>query len=198
MSQVAPKTRLTKWWPIGFAISAAIFFVIGGALLGVYNNQAYDSCVNDLYNSYYSSSYSSYNYSDYSCNNNMGLWYGGVACLGIAGFLELVTWILLIIWLMRRHRNNQVTYVNNTAPYQPAGSMPQQYYAAPQPTYAPGTQFPRSPDMAQPDIARESISNAGTPAPNQDVPTATAFRFCGNCGTALNGRFCTQCGSGTN
>lgn len=200
MSQ-ASTSRFSKWWPISFAIVAVVFFIIGGALIGTYRNHLYDDCVNDWYDSYYPSSYSSYDYSDYSCDGNISLWYGGIACIAIGGFFELITWILFGIWIIKRiHRRQAIWNANNPQTFQPAqdvSAVPQQQqYAAPQPAYIPGQQqFPRSPEMSQPDFVRQSISNAGTPPPKENVPTATAFRFCGNCGTPVSGRFCTQCGT---
>lgn len=189
MSGVPKASRLNKWWPIGFFIGAIICFIIGGALMGTWVSNSYDDC------SYSSSSYYSY-YSSYSCvQTDMGLFYGSIAMFVIGGVLKLTAWILLIIFCVKRSRNNHttVTYVNHPPVQQPQSF--QQPYAAPQPVYAPN-QYPRSPASPgpmHPEMANPSIS--GTPPPKEANATATAFKYCGQCGTAVSSRFCPQCGS---
>ncbi|KAJ9488856.1 hypothetical protein VN97_g4447 [Penicillium thymicola] len=185
----APRpSRLTKWWPIGFFIGAIICFIIGGALVGTWTSHSYDDC------SYSSSYYSSY-YSSYSCSStNMGEFYGAVAMLVIGGALKLTAWILLIIFCVKRNRHNHhtVTYVNSP-PVQQI-QQPQSFkqpYAAPQPIYSPAhhsAQFPHSPEMV-------NSSTPGTPPPNEANATASAAKYCTQCGTTLSSRFCPQCGS---
>ncbi|KAJ5922822.1 hypothetical protein N7516_010525 [Penicillium verrucosum] len=167
----APRpSRLTKWWPIGFFIGAIVCFIIGGALVGKWTSHSYDHC------SYSSSYYSSY-YSSYSCSNtNMGEFYGAVAMFVIGGVLQLTAWILLIIFCVKRNRHS-----HHTVTYS---------YVAPQPTYSPAhqsAQFPHSPEMV-------NSSAPGTP-PNETNATASAAKYCTQCGTTLSGRFCPQCGS---
>ncbi|KAJ5630439.1 uncharacterized protein N7484_010539 [Penicillium longicatenatum] len=180
MSKDPQRTRLVKWWPIGFAIAAVIFFVIGAALLGTYFNSSYSSC-DDYYYSYYSSSYC------YDGNN--GEFYGGIACIVIGGILKLVAWILFIIWCVKRNRiqQNKITFINNA----PA-EAPQQQYAAPQPMYPmqPGATYAPSASPG-PGFAEA----AGTPSPKEGVASATAYKYCSQCGVAAHGRFCSQCGT---
>lgn len=189
------RSRLNKWWPIGFFIGAVICFIIGGALMGTWASNTYSDCSYGSSSSYYSSYYSDY---DYSCvQTNMGEFYGGVAMLAIGGVLKLTAWILLIIFCVKRSRNNHttVTYVNHPPVQQPQTF--QQPYAAPQPVYAAqSAQFPRSPASpgpSYPEMANPSL--AGTPPPKEANATATAFKYCSQCGTAVSSRFCPQCGS---
>ncbi|CAG8085569.1 unnamed protein product [Penicillium olsonii] len=190
----APRpSRLNKWWPIGFFIGAAICFIIGGALVGTWVSNSYDDC------SYSSSYYSSY-YSSYSCTStNMGQFYAAIAMFVIGGILKLTAWILLIIFCVKRNRssNHTVTYVNSPPVQQ---TQPIHHpYAAPQPTYAPPHQTaqfngpPTSPEMAHAGMTGSSM--AGTPPPKEATATATGFKYCGQCGTAVSSRFCPQCGS---
>ncbi|KAJ5682315.1 hypothetical protein N7462_005480 [Penicillium macrosclerotiorum] len=187
MSQYNTPSRpgISKWWCIGFFIAAVVFFIIGGALVGTYFSSGYSTC------STYSS-FSSYYY-DYSCfDGNDGEFYGGIAMIVIGGVCKLVAWILLIVFCVQRRRFNQtnITYVN--APMAAPQPVAQQGYVAPQPTYPPvdpTAQFPRSPASPAPYPA--SVS---TPPPKE--ATATAFRYCGQCGTAMSSRFCPQCGFG--
>ncbi|KAF4768913.1 hypothetical protein N7455_008683 [Penicillium solitum] len=181
-------SRLTKWWPIGFFIGAIVCFIIGGALVGTWTSHSYDDC------SYSSSYYSSY-YSSYSCGStNMGEFYGAVAMFVIGGVLKLIAWILLIIFCVKRNRHSRhtVTYVNSPPVQQVQQPQPfQQPYAAPQPTYAPAhqsAQFLHSPEMVNPSIP-------GTPPPNEASATASAAKYCTQCGTTISSRFCPQCGS---
>ncbi|KAJ5085176.1 hypothetical protein N7532_009947 [Penicillium argentinense] len=186
-------SRLNKWWPISFFIAAIVFFVIGGALMGTWVANSYDDC------SYSSSSYYSY-YSSYSCvDTDLGEFYAAIAMFVIGGVLKLTAWILLIVFCVKRSRANHhtVTYYTTPAVQQPQSF--QQPYAAPQPTYAPphqAAQFPRSPASpgpSFPEMANPSL--AGTPPPKEPVQTATAFKYCGQCGTAVSSRFCPQCGT---
>jgi hypothetical protein len=176
----APRpSRLNKWWPIGVFIGAVVCFIIGGALMGAWVSSSYNDCS-------YSSYYSSY-YSDYSCvTTNMGEFYGAVAMFVIGGVLKLTAWILLIIFCVKRKRysHHTVTYVNSPPVQQPQPF--QQPYAASQPTNAPPQ--PVSPEMAGPFLA-------GTPPPKEANATATASKYCGQCGTAVFSRFCPQCGA---
>ncbi|GLI73887.1 hypothetical protein PoHVEF18_002118 [Penicillium ochrochloron] len=181
-----PRQGISKWWCISFFIAAVIFFIIGGALMGTYLNSSYSSC--------YSSSYSYYSSYDYSClEGNMGEWYGGIAMIALGGVCKFIAWVLLIVFCVQRRRfiQNNITYVN--APVAPMEPVPQQGYVAPQPTYPPqpaAAQFPHSPASPAPYPA-----SVGTPPPNKEA-TATAFRYCGQCGTAVSSRFCPQCGTG--
>lgn len=185
-------SRFNKWWPIGFFIGAIICFIIGGALVGTWASKSYDDCSYSSSNSYYSSYYSSY-----SCvGSDSGIFYGGIAMLVIGGVIKLIAWILLIIFCVKRSRSRHtVTYVDTPPVQQP---QPYQPYAAPQPTYPPAqqmAQFPRSPASPgpiHPDMTGPSIA---TPPPNEPEGTATAFKYCGQCGTAVTSRFCPQCGS---
>ncbi|KAJ6128722.1 hypothetical protein N7471_009939 [Penicillium samsonianum] len=189
----APRpSRVTKWWPIGFFIGAIVCFIIGGALVGSWTSNSYDNCS-------YGSSYYSY-YSDYSCGtSNMGQFYAAVAMFVIGGVLKLIAWILLIIFCVKRsrHSHHTVTYVNSP-PVQQQQPF-QQPYAAPQPTYAPAhqsAQFPHSPvspNAGYPEMVNSSIS--GTPPLNEANATATASKYCTQCGTAVSSRFCPQCGT---
>ncbi|KAJ5166866.1 uncharacterized protein N7482_005647 [Penicillium canariense] len=177
----SPRQGISKWWCIGFFIAAIIFFIIGGALVGTYLNSGYSSC-------YSGSSYYSYSY--YSCfDGNDGEFYGGIAMFALGGVSKLIAWILLIIYCVQRRRVTQtnITYVNAPAPMEP---VPQPGFAAPQPAYAPGqqtAQFPHSPASPAPYPA------SGTPPPKE--ATATAFRYCSQCGAAVASRFCPQCGT---
>ncbi|CAG8231528.1 unnamed protein product [Penicillium salamii] len=192
----APRpSRLNKWWPIGFFIGAVVCFIIGGALVGTWVSNSYDDCSYSNSSSYYSSYYS-----DYSCiSTNMGQFYGAIALFVIGGVLKLTAWILLIIFCIKRNRLNRhtVTYVNSP-PVQQTQPFTQPY-AAPQPTYAPPHQTaqftgpPASPDMVHSGMAGSSM--AGTPPPKEASATATGFKYCGQCGTAVSSRFCPQCGS---
>ncbi|KAJ6030630.1 uncharacterized protein N7446_000307 [Penicillium canescens] len=176
-------SRLNKWWPIGVFIGAVVCFIIGGALMGAWVSSSYNDC---SYSSYDSSYYSSY-YNDYSCvTTNMGEFYGAVAMFVIGGVLKLTAWILLIIFCVKRKRysHHTVTYVNSP-PVQQTQPF-QQPYAAPQPTNAPPQ--PVSPEIPGPFLA-------GTPPPKEANATATASKYCGQCGTAVFSRFCPQCGA---
>lgn len=179
-------SRLNKWWPIGFFIGAAVCFIIGGALVGTYVSSSVSDCS-------YSSSYSSY-YDDYSCTSgNTGLFYGGIAMFVIGGVLKLTAWILLILYCVKRNRasHHTVTYVNPPSA--------QQIYAVPQPTYASPQQtapFPLSavsPNSVSPEMT--NMPPAVTPPPKEANATATAFKFCGHCGSTIASRFCPQCGA---
>ncbi|KAJ5999838.1 hypothetical protein N7481_000247 [Penicillium waksmanii] len=185
MSSPGQPSRVTKWWPISFFIAAIVCFIIGGALIGVWTSNSIDDC------SY--SSYSSYYYSDYSCvQTDMGEFWGGVAMFVIGGVCKLIAWVLLIIFCVKRSRNNHTTVTYQQQQFQ-------QPYAAPQPVYAPSqqsAQFPRSP--ASPGPMYPEMANtplAGTPPPKEANATATAFKYCSQCGTAVSSRFCPQCGS---
>ncbi|KAJ5180970.1 hypothetical protein N7492_004180 [Penicillium capsulatum] len=176
-------SRLNKWWPIGFFIGAVACFIIGGALIGSYVSSSVGDC---SYNSYYSSYYD-----NYSCSSgNTGLFYGGIAMFVIGGVVKLTAWILLILFCVKRHRSNQptVTYINAPPAHQP--------YAAPQPIYqAAPFSAPVSPNPVSTEMANLSV--AGTPPPKEAnaTATATAFKFCGNCGATVSSRFCPQCGA---
>ncbi|KAJ5404358.1 hypothetical protein N7509_004229 [Penicillium cosmopolitanum] len=190
MSSPGQPSRVTKWWPISFFIAAIVCFIIGGALIGVWTSNSINDC------SY--SSYSSYYYSDYSCvQTDMGEFWGGVAMFVIGGVCKLIAWVLLIIFCVKRSRNNHttVTYVNHPPAQQQQFQQP---YAAPQPVYAPSQQSaqfphsPASPGPMYPEMANPSL--AGTPPPKEAHATATAFKYCSQCGTAISSRFCPQCG----
>ncbi|KAJ5291029.1 hypothetical protein N7478_000280 [Penicillium angulare] len=187
------QSRLGKWYPISFFIAAIVFFIIGGALLGTYFSSGYSSC-----GSYYY--YGDYYDSGTCFDGNNGEFYGGIACLVIGGVLKLTAWILFIIWCVKRQRNNQtnITYVNN-APMEPYPQQ-QQTYAAPQPMYPMqqgGGFAPRSAAASPGPMYAEAGSQSvvGTPPPKEGVASATAYKYCGQCGTAANGRFCGQCGA---
>lgn len=194
-TQGAPRpSRLNKWWPIGFFIGAVVCFIVGGALVGTWVSNSYDDCSYSNSSSYYSSYYS-----DYSCvSTNMGQFYAAIAMFVIGGILKLTAWILLIVFCVKRSRSDRhtVTYVNTPVQQQQPF---QQTYAAPQPTYAPphqAAQFsgsPVQPDMSQSRMASPSL--AGTPPPKEANATATAFKYCGQCGTAVSSQFCPQCGT---
>ncbi|KAJ5882376.1 uncharacterized protein N7529_001048 [Penicillium soppii] len=117
----------------------------------------------------------------------------------IGAVLKLTTWILLIIFCIKRNRHTQhiITYVNSPPIQQP---MPfQQTYAAPQQTYAPPhrtAQFPQSPNLPRadyPEMVASSIS--GTPPPNEANAIANVSRYCAQCGIAVSSRLCPQCGA---
>lgn len=189
MQQVAgapPASRLNKWWPIGFFIGAVACFIIGGALAGTYFSSSVSDC---SYNSYYNSYYD-----DYSCTSgNTGLFYGGIAMLVIGGVLKLIAWIFLILFCVKRNRarHHTVTYVN-APPVQQAHAAPQPTCASPQQT----AQFPHAavpPSPFSPEMTH--LPAASTPPPKEAHATATAFKFCGNCGGAISSRFCPQCGA---
>ncbi|KAJ6015381.1 hypothetical protein N7540_009972 [Penicillium herquei] len=186
------RSRLSKWYPISFAIAAVVFFIIGGALVGTYYNSTWSSCDSSYY--YYDSYYS-----DSSCfdDGNSGEFYGGIACIVIGGILKLTAWILFIIWCVKRQRGNSttITYVNN-APMEPIKQ--QQPYAAPQPMYPAqhGAPYvPPSPASPGPIYAEAGAhSSVGTPPPKEGLATGTGYKFCSQCGIASSGRFCPQCG----
>lgn len=181
-----PRPGISKWWCISFFIAAIVFFIIGGALLGVFASNSYSNCS-------YSSGYSYYSSYSYDCvTSNMGEWYGGIAMLALGGVCKFIGWVLLIVFCVKRRRfiQNNVTYVTAPAHMQP---VPQPSgYVAPQPTYPvqPNVaEFPHSPASPAP-----YAPSVGTPPPKE--ATATAFRYCRQCGTAISSRFCPQCGTG--
>lgn len=93
--------RISKWWPISLFITAVVFIIIGGALVGSWA--------------------SSTNYYDY----NDGLLYGGAACFAIGGLCKLTAWILLIVWCVQgRHPQATAPNVNYTSPYAIPAAQP--------------------------------------------------------------------------
>jgi len=165
MSQygTTPRPGISKWWCISFFIAAIVFFIIGGALLGVFASNSYSDCS-------YSSGYSYYSSYSYDCvTSNMGEWYGGIAMLALGGVCKFIGWVLLIVFCVQRRRfvQNNITYVTAPSHMQP---VPQPSGPAPYP------------------------ASVGTPPPKE--ATATAFRYCRQCGTSISSRFCPQCGTG--
>ncbi|KAK4247532.1 hypothetical protein C7999DRAFT_41184 [Corynascus novoguineensis] len=164
-----PKSRFSKWWPLGFFIAAILMFIIGGALVGAWSAS---------YDCYYSSSY----YSS-SCDGNSGLLYGGAACFVIGGLLKLTAWILLIIWCVKRSTRNTTSISYNYQPLNYAGPAPTAAPvapAAPAPLYQNGPAYQNAPPY----------QSAASPAPQQK----TDLRYCGQCGSGTTSPYCPQCG----
>ncbi len=92
----APRKGISKWWPIGFFITAVIFFIIGGALVGAFVSAGYKTCS--------TSYYGDYTY-DYSClAGNIGEYNGGIAMLALGGVSKFIGWVLLIVYCVQRRR----------------------------------------------------------------------------------------------
>jgi hypothetical protein len=109
---VPPRSHFSKWWPISFFISAVVFFIIGGGLLGAWAASSYDDCLDyDYY---------------YSCTtlSNKGEFYGGIACVVIGAICKLVAWILLIVYCVkRRSQPMSVAYTYQPLDYQAAAPV---------------------------------------------------------------------------
>ncbi|KAJ5641473.1 hypothetical protein N7490_005473 [Penicillium lividum] len=169
MSKNPQRTRLVKWWPIGFAITAVIFLAIGAALLGVEFSSPYSP---DLpCNSY--SYYYSYIHGSFCEYGNAGKFYAGVVCIAIGGLLKLIAWILFVIWCVKRNRiqQNNMTYIDN-APFEDPPS-----YATLHPAYPmkQGVPFaPKSPASPGPMYAEAAV----TPPTNEGVTSAEAYKSC--------------------
>ena len=154
---MAHREGFSKWWPISFFIAAVLFFIMGGGMLGGWAANS---------TTYYSSSIYDYG-DDYYYTGHTGLFYGGVACCVIGGVCKLVAWILLIVYCVKRSRNNNPSAVYVT---QPVNNYPMQGNM--QTAYAP-------------------VSNPSTPAP---MYPNQGMRYCNNCGSAITTSFCPQCG----
>lgn len=168
---------ISRWLPIGFLITAIVFFAVGGGLLGAYTSSISTNC---------GFGYSGYGYYNATCGlGNIGLWDGGIACIAIAAFFKLLFWISLIMYCVRRRRYLQ--YTSNPYPMQSAYAVPSSYgYTT------------KAPDASQ-NVPPSSMP-APQPAANNFTPTPQELssdkRFCGQCGTAANNAsFCTQCGA---
>jgi hypothetical protein len=115
--EVVQKQGFRKRWPILCFCLAAMFFIIGGGLLGAWvNSAANDQCTvstND-----FNSFNNSVAYSD--CHPKGALWYAGIACVALGVIFKIAFWITLIIWCVKRRSSRTVVYVN-------APSGPQQY-----------------------------------------------------------------------
>ncbi|KXX74584.1 hypothetical protein MMYC01_209461 [Madurella mycetomatis] len=166
---VPPRSRFSKWWPISFFITAILFFIVGGGLVGGWTATAYD-CVD----SYYSSSCSSV--------GNMGMWYGALACFALGGICKLIAWILLIVWCVKRSTRQ---LASTAYTYQPLT-----YASAPiAPTNVPAYQNVPSYQNAPP------YQNTQAPAPaHSKEPMAMGTRYCGQCGAGVTTPFCPHCG----
>ncbi|KAJ5765675.1 hypothetical protein N7520_005234 [Penicillium odoratum] len=169
MSKIPQRTRLVKWWPIGFAIAAVIFLATGAALLGVELRAPYSP---DLpCNSY--SYYYSYIHGHYCEDGDDSKFYAGVVCIGIGGLLKLIAWILFVIWCVKRPRIQQtnITHTNN-APVEDPPS-----YDTLQPVYSmkQGAPFaPESPASPGPMYVEAAV----TPPSKEGVASATAYESC--------------------
>lgn len=164
VAQQAParsRTQMSRWWPISFFIAALVFIIIGGGLIG-----AWTSSVNNFYDD-----------DSFDTVGNNGEFYGGVACLVIAGICKLVGWILLIVRCMQRQRSPPTVIAY---PYQP----PNQYAM-------PATRGGYVTIPGQASTPAPSYTNYQT-APNE---SGMAMRYCGNCGAAVTTPFCAQCGT---
>lgn len=166
-------SSMSRWWPIGFLLGSIVFFVVGGALFGAYDNDCLDNFDDD-------------------CNSNNSMFYGGVACCVIGGILKVIFWILLFVWCAQRRRSSTTTVAVhvNTAPAGAgmAGNTPSTNISsqqAPQPTYY----YPQSPPTPAPTYTSSVQSPGGTTASEKQI-----MKYCGNCGTAATTPFCSSCG----
>jgi hypothetical protein len=119
------------------------------------------------------------NYGDYYCvdDANIGLWYGGIACISVGGILQASFWITLLVWLVkRRHRRYE-----NLNPG--AGT-----YLSQQTAYRP----------APPGEAAIPLTSSTPPPPVGNSPQqlpAKWMKYCGSCGASISTPFCPQCGT---
>jgi hypothetical protein len=92
--EIVQKQGFRKRWPILCFCLAAMFFIIGGGLLGAWvNSAANDQCTvstND-----FNSFNDSVAYSD--CRPKGALWDAGIACLALGVIFKIAFWITLII-----------------------------------------------------------------------------------------------------
>ncbi|KAL2174866.1 uncharacterized protein P884DRAFT_279796 [Thermothelomyces heterothallicus CBS 202.75] len=160
-----PKSRFSKWWPLGFFIAAILLIIIGGALVGAWTANAECS-----YDDYY-----------YSCDHNTGMLWGAVACFVIGGLLKLTAWILLIVWCVKRSTRVPTSVSYSYQPLNYAGPVPTAAPAPPAPLYQSGAPYQNAPPYQ---------SAGAPPAPQQK----DAVRYCGQCGSGTTSPYCPQCG----
>lgn len=158
-----PSKPISKWWFISLLILSAIFFVIGGSLLGSVSSNSMG---------YYSSSYGQSSYFNYL--------YGSFACFALAGVCKLVAWILVTVYCVQRRK-----YLSASSAL-PTSSQPG-YVMAMAPS--PNNPMQQPPNYGIPAAAasfmNEPPPTIGTFCGRCGASVTTAF--CTQCGTATSG-----------